>query len=57
MWSIDDLKEMSDTTSSIYQTVIQLEVSNEMTRDFKDDLKIFKSQWRQTKNLLYIEQA
>ncbi len=57
MWCIDDLKEMLNSTIFIYRTAIQLEVSDEMTWSFKDDLKIFKSQWHQTKNLLHIEQA
>ncbi len=57
MWSINDLKEMSDTTSSIYRTAIQLGVPDGMTKSFRDDLKIFKPQWRQAKDLLHIEQA
>ena len=57
MWCIDDLKEMSNSTVFIYWTAIQLEVSDEMTWNFKNDLKIFKFQWCQTKNFLHIKQA
>ncbi len=57
MWSIDDLKEMSDTTSSIYRTAIQLGVPDGMARSFRGDLKTFKPQWRQAKDLLHIRQA
>ncbi len=52
MWSTNDLKDMTDSTSDIYQTAIQLEVSDEMTRAFKKDLKLFKLIWREIKTLL-----
>ena len=57
MWCIDDLKEMLNSTIFIYRTAIQLEVSDEMTWNFKNNLKIFKFQWCQTKNFLHIKQA
>ncbi len=52
MWTTNDLKDMTDSTSDIYRTVIQLEMSDEMTRAFKKDLKLFKSIWREIKTLL-----
>ncbi len=52
MWSTNDLKDMTDSTSDIYRTAIQLEVSDEMTRAFKKDLKLFKPIWREVKTLL-----
>ncbi len=55
MWSTNNLKDMTnitDSTSAIYWTVIQVEVSNEMTYAFKKDLKLFKSIWREIKTLL-----
>ncbi len=52
MWSTNDLKDMTDSTFAIYQTVIQVEMSDKMTHAFKKDLKLFKSIWREIKTLL-----
>ena len=52
MWSMNDLKDMTDSTFAIYQTAIQVKMSDEMTRAFKKDLKLFKSIWREIKILL-----
>ncbi len=52
MWSINDLKDMTHSTSAIYWTAIQVEMSDEMTHAFKKDLKLFKSIWRKIKTLL-----
>jgi len=42
MWSTNDLKDMTDSTSAIYRTAIQVEVPDGMARAFKEDLKLFK---------------
>ncbi len=52
MWFTNDLKDMTDSTSAIYRTAIQVEVSDEMTHVFKKDLKLFKLIWRKIKTLL-----
>jgi len=39
---MNDLKDMTDSTSAIYQTVIQVKMSDEMTHVFKKNLKLFK---------------
>ncbi len=52
MWFTNDLKDMTDSTSAIYWTAIQVEMSDEMTHAFKKDLKLFKSIWRKIKTLL-----
>jgi len=52
MWSMNDLKDMTDSTFAIYQTAIQVKMSDEMTRAFKKDFKLFKSIWREIKILL-----
>ncbi len=43
---------MTDSTSAIYWTAIQVEMSDEMTHAFKKDLKFFKLIWREIKTLL-----
>lgn len=43
MWSIDNLKEMADSTSTIYLIALQLGVPDGMARAFKEDLKVFKA--------------
>ena len=52
MWSINDLKGMSDTSSTLYRTAIQLGVPDGMARGFREELKAFKPQWRQANALL-----
>ncbi len=52
MWSTNDLKDMTDSTSAIYQTAIQVEMSDEMTHAFKKNLKLFKLIWCEIKTLL-----
>ncbi|MCJ1237713.1 hypothetical protein MMC14_005700 [Varicellaria rhodocarpa] len=52
MWSIDDLKGMSDPSSSIYNTAMRLDIPDGMARGFKEELKAFKPQWRQAKALI-----
>ena len=42
MWSMNDLKDMTDSTSANYWTAIQVKMLNEMTCVFKKDLKLFK---------------
>lgn len=46
MCSIDNSKNMTNSTFDIYRTIIHLEVSDEMTRAFKKNLKLFKSHRR-----------
>ncbi len=52
MWFMNDLKDMTDSTSAIYWTAIQVKMLDEMTHVFKKDLKLFKSIWREIKTLL-----
>ena len=52
MWSMNDLKNMTDSTSAIYWTVIQVKMSDKMTYVFKKDLKLFKLIWCKIKTLL-----
>ncbi len=56
MWTVDDLKAMSDPTSEIHKTAVRMGVPNGMARAFKDELKEFKPQWRQAKALLTLGQ-
>ena len=46
MWTIDDLKSMSDTSTTIYRTALGAGVPDSMARGFKDELKMFKIDWR-----------
>ena len=47
MWTIEDLKSMSDASSVLYRTAIQADVPDGMARSFKEELKVFKPVWRQ----------
>ena len=40
------LKTMFDITHSLYQRVINLNISNNMTLDFAQNLRLFKQKWR-----------
>ena len=46
MWSLEDLRDMSETSSHIYKRAIQLGIPDGWARAFKTDLRTFKPQWR-----------
>ncbi len=52
VWSTKDLKDMTDSSSAIYRTAIQAGVPDGMARAFKEDLKLFKTVWREARTLL-----
>ena len=52
MWSIKDLKNISDTSSTLCHTAIQAGVPDGMARSFREELKLFKPQWRQAAMLM-----
>ena len=47
MWTIKDLKSISDASSILYRTAIQAGIPDGIARSFKEELKIFKPVWRQ----------
>ena len=46
MWSLEDLRDMSETSSHIYKRAIQLGIPDGWARAFRTDLRTFKPQWR-----------
>jgi hypothetical protein len=51
MWTVDDMKLMSDSSSSTYSRAMQLGIPDGMARSFRTDLRIFKPQWREANML------
>ena len=54
MWSLEDLKNILNTSSMLYCTAIQAGIPDGMARSFKEELRIFKPQWRQAALLLNV---
>ncbi len=43
MWILEDLKEMNKSNSRVYELAIEAGIPDGFIRDFKRDLKTFKS--------------
>lgn len=54
MWTLDDLKHMSDPSSDIYKYAISIGLPDGLIRSFKKDLSAFKGQWRTVYRHAYI---
>ena len=44
MWTLEDLKEINKSNSRAYELAIKTEIPDDLARDFKKNLKIFKPQ-------------
>ncbi len=49
MWSLDDLKDMNQHDSGVYKLAMQAGLPDGLARGFKKDLKIFKPQWKRSR--------
>lgn len=45
MWKLDDLKAMSDPTSTLYAIAIAAGLPNRAVRAFRSDLRLFKPEY------------
>ena len=52
VWTIDDLKGMSDPSSRLYEIATNRGVPDNVARNLKADLKVFKPRWREAEELL-----
>lgn len=51
MWTTKHLRAMDNPTSTMYRIAMKKGVPDALARGFKEDLKIFKPQWKEARAL------